>query len=304
MRTPPDPTTGPWNPFPSLAHLQITFTPTEYAPLLQSVEAQSDPPVSLIFMNTLRDRAAYRHKLALWEAYSRQATPRIWQYWDQLPRYVVARCPFCATPYSEPLDTHSLSRWVFHPNRQDAVLADGRAPIARIGDPGVGCAHLFAVHTFLNRNGTATTDIGHYDIYREDIPYVRPEYLPHDMDNIAVMTSFPVCRIEADRFVPRHLVYTLAYYGPEGLAFRERELAQPQYQLSAEDSAGFASIFNNPGWRAYDLPYWVQHGRLQWLDPTSPDLALRAGPVAAFPYGAIIGTHGAPRPPLWVRLFL
>jgi hypothetical protein len=35
---------------------------------------------------------------------------------------------------------------------------------------------------------------------------------------------------------------------------------------------------------AYDLRYWVQRGKLKWLDLSSPDLPLKSGPAEDFPY--------------------
>ncbi len=35
---------------------------------------------------------------------------------------------------------------------------------------------------------------------------------------------------------------------------------------------------------AYDLPYWVEQEKLQWLDLESPDLPLKSGPVEDFLY--------------------
>ena len=38
-----------------------------------------------------------------------------------------------------------------------------------------------------------------------------------------------------------------------------------------------------------ELQQWVAKGKLQWLDLSSPDLPLLAGPAEAFPYRGISG---------------
>lgn len=270
---------GTWpNPFLTLAHLQLTFSPAVYPTLLKAARKFNNP-------------------FGSWPEQV-QTDPHIRAYWTGLPRYLIARCPFCAEPYTELLDVHSLTKWVFNPNRQRAVLALGYIPENFIGRPGVGCAHLFAVQTFLNPNGTPPKELSDWQwSLREDVPYILPEYLPEQSRNQAVMHSIVVCRLEEQQFKPRFIVYTIAYYAPAGYEFREQLLAQPHYVNRDRGEDQMTSLFAAQGRLTYDLAYWVRRERLHWLDPV--DLTLRPGGVAEFPYSHIQGEQNPAIAPLY-----
>ncbi|NJK82391.1 MAG: hypothetical protein HC914_22125, partial [Chloroflexaceae bacterium] len=80
---------------PALSHLQITFTPDEYRAIRQKY---ARGPLFLP-----RDAGA--------------------DYWDRLPLYTVARCPFTAHPFTAALDTHELTvNWQTYANKWQHIF--------------------------------------------------------------------------------------------------------------------------------------------------------------------------------------
>ena len=255
-------------PHPALRHLRITFRVAEYEAIIENHDIYNVPK----------------------------------EYWARLPNYIIARCPFCHAAYTAKLDTHSLAFW--YGTRQD----DHAREVFREAYQDVGCAHFLAVHSFLNLNGFFPEDAGNYFHNTYDVPFVSPLFLPDEVPSYVVMHSLPVCRIEEGEFVPRYGLYTLTYYVPEeyvswkqfpsttGLSRRgiihERRVAErqapgytPYHWEGFLYPLGYAK--EHPEW--WDLRLWVERKKLLWLDPYSPDLQLRDGPVDEFPYANIQG---------------
>ena len=191
-------------------------------------------------------------------------------YWQYIPNYVIARCPLCGVAYSAQLDTYSLKYWV-RPGQGNSVFREHAQEI--------GCPHFVAVHYFINLNGVMPTEL-HYKDLGCEVPYVLPVLLPDDIESYAVMHALPICQIEKGRSVPRYSLYMITYYSeaPSVLIERRWQIAPgwnfligPGYFLRKEKEA-------------WDLLGWVRAGKLQWLDPETPDLPLRVGPIKAFPY--------------------
>ncbi|HEY3228189.1 MAG TPA: hypothetical protein VGJ87_03155 [Roseiflexaceae bacterium] len=243
-------------PHPALQHLQLTFTVAEYEALLHTYTHVSFGP-----SKDARD------------------------YWEKVPNYLIARCPLCGAPYTGKLDTHSLAGyWGTHPEYYGAVYSEHFQQI--------GCTHFLAVQTFVNLNGLIPTELTYY-ASKLDVPFVIPLYVPDDIPSYAVMHSLPICRIEQQSFVPRYAVYMITYYSTEPKTLWNRRLAENE-ALGAGDPDYRGPIMYTSGEaradpETWDLRLWVARGKLRWLDPYAPDLALKAGPAEELPYVDIEG---------------
>ncbi len=89
-------------------------------------------------------------------------------------------------------------------------------------------------------------------------------------------------------FVPYFTAYAVTYYAEDPQILIDRRIEPQRHAIENEDRywpaflASMREMADEP--HAYDLPYWVKQGKLQWLDLESPDLPLKSGPAADFPY--------------------
>ncbi|NJO07337.1 MAG: hypothetical protein HC876_18490 [Chloroflexaceae bacterium] len=243
---------------PALSHLQITFTPDEY--------------------RAIRQKYA-RGPLFL----PRAAGP---DYWDRLPLYTVARCPFTAHPFTAALDTHELTvNWQTYANKWQHIFHER---YQQMNSP-----YFVAVHSFINLHGTLPVESS-FARNSFDVPFVLPYFLPDDMPASAVMHSLPICSLIGDQFIPRYTVYTITYYAEEPHVLLDRRRAAEKKWGEGDPEYRYVMLATPGAYRkrqpeVWDLPLWVQRQRLRWLDPSTEGLPLRAGPVEAFPYANIAG---------------
>jgi hypothetical protein len=202
-------------------------------------------------------------------------------FWQKLPRYQVAVCPFCRETYTEPLNTYGLDGWDRDPGLYESVYADKYQR----------CQHFVAVNSFVNLNGFIPDELETIQIWM-DVPCITPQFLFDDPPCAVVLHSLPICRIEADAFVPRYLLYTLVYYSENApLAIRKRSNLPDQF---ADDPEFFPATFTHPGevWKRpelLDLESWARRGKLLWLDPDTLALASWREGATRFPYQNIVG---------------
>lgn len=255
-------------PHPALQHLKITFQPDAY------IKFQED-----------------REKM-IWSELT--SAPVVAAYAKKLSNYLIARCPICQTEYTAKLDLHSLKGLYGQSMESNAD---------QIGGSKQYCEHFFAIHYFINLNGLFPHESSHYFTNYYDVPFISPSFLPDEVPSYAVMHSLPICRIEDGQFVPRYYLYTITYYVLEdyvswqtfsflpdrqirgGILFEQRK-AGPRGEWQNILYTNFEAN-NHPEW--WNLPLWVKRKKLLWLDPDSPDLALRSGPVEKFPYANVRG---------------
>jgi len=201
-----------------------------------------------------------------------QAFPPLQEaYLQNLPDYVIARCPLCSSTYSAHLDTYSLRYW--------GPPCQGRSVFSERAQE-INCSHFVAAHHFINLSGVMPTELNYTELGCE-VPYVIPVFLPDDIESYAVMHALPICRVEDGQFVPRYSVYMITYYSEEPSTLMER-----RWQVSSSECILVGGLRRRSSWK---LTNWVQSGKLQWLNPDVPDLPLRTGPVEAFPYVNIQG---------------
>lgn len=193
-------------------------------------------------------------------------------YWQNIPDYLVARCPLCGATYSARLDTYNLEYWV-RPTFGESVY--------RQYAQAINCPHFIVVHHFINLNSVMPTELPYTELGCE-VPHVISVFLPDDVESYAVMHALPICRVEDDQFVPRYSLYTITYYSEDPALLIKR-----RWQVMPGSEVMFSRGLRTKD--SWSLIKWVQAGKLQWLDPESPDLPLRTGPVEAFPYVNIQG---------------
>lgn len=201
-------------------------------------------------------------------------------FWNRLPLYCLACCPFCGIDSIERLNTHGLEGWKPDPNKCESVF--DATPHKK------DCRHFLAVQFFINLHDIVPQEMIYFS-NQSEVPYVMPVFLPDDIESYAVMHSLPICRIEQDRFVPRYSVYMITYYSKDIHAMWDRRRAE----YRGQDYGHFPKLHT---WRhtqntpeAWDLPLWVRKGKLMWLDLEQDNLPLKAGPVDEFPYSNIEG---------------
>lgn len=209
------------------------------------------------------------------------------EYWQSLPTYLIARCPFCGSTCTARVDTYSLEGGGLTSSMDDKM--DGH----------VGCKHFVATQKFVNLNRQIPHNLRDFDI-ELDVPFVMPVFLRDDTPSFAVMHSLPLCEIERDwlppfrrKFVPRYTIYTITYYSTspgELWGWRRTEEAKigkndPEYDGTLLHTSFHAEA--QP--QSWDLRLWVRRGKLQWLDLSQDELPLKAGPPKEFPYAGIRG---------------
>ena len=199
-------------------------------------------------------------------------------YWDKLPRYLIARCPLCGVRFTNRADTHSLFMW------GDSTGGRGRALSAHPENT-VPCAHFVGVQKFINLNGNIPMELDYFPQAWGDVPVITPELLLHTAQTGVVMHSLPICRVERGAFTPKYVVYLLTYYA-ESPSAAHKAGGGGWTLFTASQYAG-----HDP--RVGDLPYWVELGKLHWLDLDDPTLPLKSGPTSDFPYAGIQGVGGS-----------
>lgn len=244
----------------TVAHLKVTFSPEEYLSLMNYI------------------------KQSYWMLTDRE---EVETYWRRLPTYLFARCPLCGAEYTSVADTHSLLEWVISGARYQFTFS---AYFQK-----EGCTHFTGVQSFINLNGYFPTEVDNFNGECGDIPIVMPELLLDEFQAGAVIHSLPICRVEGNEFAPRYSLYTVTYYSdaPGEARPRSYNLRFPEGVKDDGDS-GFPVLFDSSG-RSYreplvgDLRYWVERGKLHWLDLDDPTLPLKSGPANEFPYAGIQG---------------
>lgn len=202
-------------------------------------------------------------------------------FWEALPEYLIARCPFCGASYAERMDTHSLASWLS--GLEGCVYWSG-------AHQRVGCRHFTGVQRFINLSNFTPAELTYFEGDSE-VPYVMPLFLPDDPISYAVMHCLPICRVEEGKFVPRYSLFILTYYSKNPDELLRRRLKDIEEFCGDDPDCRVPIMYT---WReasreAWDLPLWLSRGKLWWLDIDRDDLPLKSGPAEAFPYGNIHG---------------
>lgn len=229
--------------------------------------------------------------LNIWREEDRKLKGKVYfqlpeKYWNVIPQYLVAKCPICGKDYIEKIDTYSLRGW---------TLLSGKK-VYKSEIPSVKCEHFIYVQCFLNINGNipdkSDTEIK-YNIYnRSEVPHILGNIMEYELDLYAVMHSLPICKIENKMFIPKYSLYMITYYVTEkSRRILNNIINQSNIFKKTDEPIPFATY--PPGSKEADLwwnlGYWVEKGRLYWLDTNNKSTSLKKNDIEKFPYGNITG---------------
>jgi len=210
-------------------------------------------------------------------------------YWSVIPQYLCTRCPLCNMSRAESLDTYSLYGWSTSTELSKYVYMwrDYPKPLPK------HCPHLLTYHIFINFHDVLPTELWGFSNDTGEAPIVTPWFLPDDIPSYIVMHALPLCRIEAEQFVPSYTLFMLSYYSENPELVWQRHL-EAERRRGGEWSRKLADPEQLPSASVYyDLQQWAAQGKLGYLDFTQSDLPLRIGPGTQLPviYRNIQGTH-------------
>jgi len=248
----------------------------------------------------------YKYKEVRDESTALHYTSKL-SYWDILPRYDYACCPFCGRRYSGLIDTYSISN-----NKVSLVdLVDStqwgipkRLNQASQISP---CKHFLGIHRFVNlhKNILSASDFSYREAglfgYRfegatSEVPYITAGYFgSSNIPAFAVLHTLPICRIVDDVFVPTFSLFIITYFSASPAETRDG-----YYKLGTEhNKPGLDYFGSNADFPKesnsiqYDLASWTKKGVLGWMDFTRPELSLRIGKDEQLPviYRSIEGNR-------------
>ena len=271
--------------------IQLTIAPLEYT----------------IFMNQKKDKKrAYRVDDG---------------YWKQLPTYLIARCPLCKTPYKAKIDPHSCSGWdtissasgrIFYSEKHENAKCEHHVTVQKFTNfhsekplefggfrndlhvPFVmpffvpdDISSFAVIHSFkICRLEDKNKRVYNYKVHAFEEKLKK--YRFRDRRDITDRSAEDTAALKKAVFVPRYTAYAVTYYSadPQELIRRrvdsEKEYGADDPEYEPLFLASMGEMKRTP--YAYDLAYWVEQKKLQWLDLESPDLPLKSGPVEDFPY--------------------
>ncbi len=201
------------------------------------------------------------------------------EFWRKLPETVLAKCPICGAEHTDRIDLHTT-----------AIVDGSRVDASQLlffrTHPYSGCKHWVRTISFINLNG----EVPQRDVFfGSEVPYVTDYMFPPNIqESYAVINAFPLCKIEEGKFKPTYTLYLLTYYGTDPTKLRdlknlpEGEWFSPPVLYSVDEA------WENRDKKIFDLKYWVEQGRLFWIDEEDGKTILRNDPET-FPYVNIKG---------------
>ena len=185
------------------------------------------------------------------------------QYFVQLPRYTLGRCPVCGTPLED----------VFDPWGLDGFWWLESLPVSR---PKLSSCEHFRVLTGAVNLNEKPPQGGDQECYPgPEVPYVIPRALKYPT-MVAVILSIPMKN--------GYTAYPISYFSSE--APPTPALANPwtKKTFSYLHPSGRAvfTILSDP-WD-FELMPWVEEGKIQWIDAGDPNFTLKSAPASRCPY--------------------
>ncbi len=200
-------------------------------------------------------------------------------WWDSIPYYTYALCPFCKQPCRERINTASLFGW-HSPWDLTQRIYEVSKHLHEYEYP-AWCPHYGGVHVFLNLHGQPPP----YDSFSTEgeVPYITPWLVPDDVPSRVILWGMPICTIVGDAFVPTYTVFTLTYFSHDFSGICRRHFDQdyalyghgreyyPCYVAGPHEPppAGKPSLF--------DLDAWCSDGVLGWMDGTHVHPSIHIG---------------------------
>lgn len=257
----------------------IPFTFAEYKQLIDGILKLINRHGQEISMK--RNFATYRFYNKVWKE-----IPPV--YRTKLPVYLLARCPICAEPVYEAIDTFTLSGpgWWLSESRGFGWYQDKEQRSTGSGHrkhwytqfvPGYqsNCEHVQAVTYNVNLNGVFPNDVSPIDYVI--IGSEQPQVLRPFMENpgsYAVIHALPVGRRNDETWQPWYTAYFTTYFHQEASAFQQTLGGNPS------DVERFYWPHHKLD---FNLKPWLEKGQLFWLDWQTRGLPLARYPQN-FPY--------------------
>lgn len=210
------------------------------------------------------------------------------EYWQFIPDYKRAECPFCGESYYESIDTYSLKKWVIPTDGEYIFTFGGRVK---------RCEHYFISQRFINFNDNIPIineeELNWYKDFNSEVPHIIPQLLSDDFKCYAVMHSLPICKIQGEQFIPTYSLYMISYFVNSDYDRNCMMEVLKNYQPDFSRNSLLIWPFKGPQQNDWDewwnLKKYVEKGKLFWLEPDNLDLPLIKCPVERFPYGDIKG---------------
>jgi hypothetical protein len=209
--------------------------------------------------------------------------------WQQLPDYVIARCPFCLAKNIEKIDTYSLLKWY-------GKMAHGGVLGLDVFDMDLvihHCQHFALVQKFFSFSEVPEEAKGRA-ITEDARPYVIGHLLESGLCR-AVIHALPICRIEGNEFIPSYTLVMISYFSQdppdatdwESPVYRAVHRYNSRYYQTWESSTYLYLPLGlgEPHWG--DLSHWVSAGQLYWVDASDQELNIKTHDITAFPYRSL-----------------
>lgn len=202
-------------------------------------------------------------------------SPLLQQYLAKLPQVIYARCPFCPGKYIEPVDIYDLNFWAS--GYLELAKSLGSFTFANYPRP-APCKHFLGIQRFVN---LGIQNVMHlvsqwpeelrrlFHVDTGEVPYISPRLFQADIPTRAILHGFPLYKASANQFIPKYTVYALTYFSLDKNQVRSLILHSYQSATDPDYRPLFVDMPNGDP-KNYDLPYWVEQGRLGWLDITDP----------------------------------
>ncbi|MCW5966701.1 MAG: hypothetical protein KIT83_21865 [Bryobacterales bacterium] len=196
--------------------------------------------------------------------FDKEGDERVWQqrallleaYMDGLPRMELSRCPY----------THFELRHTLDPYGLDGLWWDSWSPARPRNERPYFCHAITGAVTL----GTPVEVFAHTAMPGPAVPYVIPALLA-DARVTAVVSSFPC---------GRHRAYCVAYFSPEecdGLPWPNDWGTNRRWSEGGTTSGGWYEALDMEEVRDFELGPYIERGKLFWIAPDDPQLALRRG---------------------------
>lgn len=206
---------------------------------------------------------------------------------ERLPRYTLARCPYCNQPYQERIDTYSLRRYV--------PQADRGRPLFGSDVPPNACEHQVLVSYFWNFEGRtleySRDELYNVHVFPPEAPhFLEPIFGTDEIETRAVIHALPVCKLVGENFVPSYTLYSMTYFSD-----------QPYYAETLMHAANYRFRLAPPDElpqnidHLFELEQYVRSGHLFWMEGDASDMKRMSGEDGKFPYANIEGR----RQPYW-----
>ncbi len=200
------------------------------------------------------------------------------EYWNKLPEYVLSKCPICGAEHTDWLDLHSLVMggiWV------DKIIWTYKRNILYRS-----CEHGVAMALFLHLNDNKVDEIASL---QSEVPFLTDFLFPKEIkESFAVINAFPLCRIINDQFVPAYTLFIIKYYGANPRTLTKLRNLPPGEWVNPPFLYSVNEAWEHRKDKVFDLEYWVEQGRLFWVDEENGKIVLRNNPKD-FPYTGIEG---------------